>query len=194
MDRKAHIRVSPAEAETVTSNPYAPLAGPARLARIANHDLFNPQLWQRLDSACVAAARSVGWQVALVTIVLDSVQFIAGSHGLSGLDAPGHRLPGRAVPIEWSFCAYTVMGDRPYLVPDAADHPNHRGTRPVTHLGVRSYAGVPVRSQDGYPLGAHCLVDSRPRELDGAGIEVLASAAAEVERILEEYRTIPDLA
>jgi GAF domain-containing protein len=65
------------------------------------------------------------------------------------------------------------------IVPDAlldprfADHPAVTGD-----LRVRFYAGCPLILDDGACVGTLCLVDTRPRELDAAGIDVLRDLAS----------------
>ena len=55
------------------------------------------------------------------------------------------------------------------VVPDLAAHPELRGMPYVTgEPGFRFYAGAPVETEAGLPVGALCILDTRPREL-GAG-------------------------
>lgn len=79
-----------------------------------------------------------------------------------------------------SFCAHAMLETGITVVPDAtqdlrfADNPLVVGD---TH--VRFYAGAPLVSDDGIPLGALCVIDTAPRAgltpLQQQGLEVLAA-------------------
>ena len=49
---------------------------------------------------------------------------------------------------------------------------------------VRFYAGCPLRDADGACVGTLCLVDTRPREFDGAKLGLLRDLGALVRREL----------
>ena len=39
--------------------------------------------------------------------------------------------------------------------------------------GIRFYAGVPLRTRDGYNIGALCAIDIKPRAISGQQLDVL---------------------
>lgn len=64
------------------------------------------------------------------------------------------------------------------LIEDVARDPRLRATAVrIDQAPLRFYAGVPLLSPDGYPLGVLCVMDLKPRQLTGkqrAGLEALA--------------------
>jgi PAS domain S-box-containing protein len=79
-----------------------------------------------------------------------------------------------------SFCAHAMMEHDITVVPDATQDPRFADNPLVlgeTH--VRFYAGAPLVSDDGIPLGALCVIDTAPRAgltaLQRQGLEVLAA-------------------
>lgn len=170
------------------SNLYAPLGAADRLATIATYDLVNPELRKRLDHACADTCTRVGWPTAMVTIVLDTGHFIAGAHGRATPTSSEEAIPEGITPIAWSVCAYTVLGGVAYRVRDVARHPAHRDNASLPRQGIGSYAGVPLMVAGGEVIGAHCVVDGSPREMDGSGLAALRSSAAEIDRIIAAYR------
>jgi GAF domain-containing protein len=52
-------------------------------------------------------------------------------------------------------------------------------------FGLRSYAGVPLRTRDGYNLGTLCVLDFKRRSFSGSDIETLQDLAAVVMSELE---------
>jgi GAF domain-containing protein len=109
--------------------------------------------------------------IALVSLVDTNRQWFKSACGLGG--------GGSAeTPREMSFCAHAILRNDVMIVPDAlldprfADHP-----AVINDPRVRFYAGCPLTLDDGACVGTLCLVDTRPRELDAAGIRVLEDLA-----------------
>ena len=121
----------------------------------------------------------------MISVLLDSSQFIIGQHGVSGWvsDAQG-------APAEWSLCSHTVLAGEPYCITDCTTDPVHAGNPLVAMAPIRSYAGVPLSDDSGHVLGAHCVIDVTPRTFTDADITVLTAGAAEAMRLLTEHRTI----
>jgi GAF domain-containing protein len=168
----------------------APLASPRRLAALASYDLTAPDLRRRLDEISERTAKRLNMPTSMVSIVLDSAQFFAGSHGLNGWMAQS-----RGTPLEWAFCAHGVQSASPtYVVTDATAHPAHLASPMVNVEGTRSYAGAQIMEPGGQVLGMHCVVSTAPRSFTEEELAELRSAAAEIAALLEEHRreTGPD--
>jgi GAF domain-containing protein len=159
------------------------LGEPARIRRITAYDLFHPDLRQRLDTVAEDSAHRLGAPVSLVSVVLDSSQFVLGRYGLSSWAAEA-----RGVPAEWALCSHTVLLGEPYRVFDGAIDPKHHDNPLLSMTGVRSYAGVPLRDDGGLVLGAHCALDLTPRAFTDHDVAVLDDGAGQAMRILTEHR------
>ncbi len=110
--------------------------------------------------------------IALVSLVeLERQRFLAGE----GLDV-------KESPRSTSFCAFTMLGDQVMEVPNALDDPRFSENPLVTGApNIRFYAGHPLVSDSGVPLGALCVIDAKPRPagltaFQHEGLTVLASA------------------
>jgi GAF domain-containing protein len=90
-----------------------------------------------------------------------------------GIDAPE---TSRAI----SFCAHAILKpEEPLVITDATADERFAGNPFVQNEpGVRFYIGMPVLGTDGHPLGALCVLDTRPRE----GVLPLAQLARLAER------------
>ena len=136
------------------------------------------------------AARLCGTQAAIVNLVEAERQRFLGREGLSLTEA-------EASPV--SCCVHTMHGGSPMEVSDATLDPRFADNPFVTGPPfLRFYAGYPLISPEGVPLGALCVIDPAPRpdgltQLQREGLEVLAQTVmrrlrarrAELETIAE---------
>lgn len=107
--------------------------------------------------------------IALVSLVDDERQYFVGRTGLDIVETPRDQ----------SFCAHTMLGDDLMVIPDARVDPRFVSNMFVTgHPFIRFYAGMPLVSREGYPLGSLCVIDPEPREgltdLQRQGLKILA--------------------
>jgi EAL domain-containing protein (putative c-di-GMP-specific phosphodiesterase class I)/putative methionine-R-sulfoxide reductase with GAF domain len=90
---------------------------------------------------------------------------------------------------ERSICSDVVMSNELLVVNDT-----HADPRYVSHPQVvaspylRAYAGAPLLSRDGVPIGALCVGDVKPRRFSPAQLQMLTELAAQVVTVLEERR------
>ncbi len=61
-----------------------------------------------------------------------------------------------------SFCNYTLLEDGVLVVPDALLDPRFAENPVVSGLGIRFYAGAPLRTSDGFDIGTLCIYDYAP--------------------------------
>jgi GAF domain-containing protein len=90
------------------------------------------------------------------------------------------------IPREASLCAHTMLGKDLMVVPDAtADARFADNPLVVGPPGIRSYAGAPLITTAGYPLGALCVIDAAPRRLARPQLKALRALARQVTIQLE---------
>ncbi len=77
-----------------------------------------------------------------------------------------------------SFCTHAIRKMEPLVVPDSHKDPRFCDSPLVTgEPFIRSYAGIPLASSDGFNLGALCAMDKEPREFSDADIAILTNFA-----------------
>ena len=163
---------------------FSRLGAPARMQQIARYEVFDPTLQAQLDALSARTAALLNAPVSMVSVVLDSSQFIIGQHGV-----PGWIAEVQGTPAEWALCSHTVLAGRPYCIADGTTDPVHADNPLLAMTPVRSYAGVPLTDDSGHVLGAHCVIDVTPRTFTDADIAVLTAGAGEAMRLLTEHRT-----
>ncbi len=126
-----------------------------RLKVLAEHDAEAGINDSALDALTSLAAEICGAPISLVSLVDSDHQRFLARTGLAAAQTPR----------DVSFCQHAMLRPEIMIVPDAladprfADNPLVRGD---PH--IRFYAGAPLRSSEGAPLGALCVIDSVPRE------------------------------
>ena len=146
---------------------------PARLAAVRRTALLDTPREEAFDRLTRLAARLLGTQVALISLVEDDRQFFVGATGLAEPLASS-----RATPISYSFCRHVVESRARLVVEDARRHPLVRTNPAIRELGWVSYAGVPLADRDGHILGALSVIDSMPRLWSERDLDLLQDLAA----------------
>jgi GAF domain-containing protein len=154
-----------------------------RLAYIADLGIVGRAHDTMLTRLVREAAAVLLMPTALVTVVLDTAQFLAAEWG-----APDWMAEAGGTPIEWSFCIHSLETREPFVVEDAAAHPLVRHNPLVSQDGVRSYAGAPMVSAGGHVLGNFCVLNTVPRRFSDQDIAVLAGFARVAAARLDGHR------
>ncbi len=147
----------------------------ARIASLHALDVLDTPPEERFDRITRLARRLFEVPIALVSLVDTDRQWFKSN---TGLDA-------RETPRSVSFCGHAILGDRILLIPDALQDPRFADNPLVTGPPhIRFYAGWPLRAPDGARVGTLCLIDCRPRQLDGADFGSMDDLARMVEQEL----------
>lgn len=126
---------------------------PARLDVIRNLGLEASADRALFSRITLLASTMLECPIALLSIVEDERQWFLGRTGLDQDETPR----------DVSFCAVCIAGDGPLLVEDARTDPRFAGNALVTGAPfIRSYLGVPIRSESGVRLGALCAISPEP--------------------------------
>jgi PAS domain S-box-containing protein len=80
---------------------------------------------------------------------------------------------------EVTFCNYTILGDTPLIIEDASKDERVSNLESVRENNIIFYAGFPIVTPDGFPIGAMCVVDTCPRKLDEEQRQLLDALAKE---------------
>ncbi len=151
----------------------------ARLQALAQYEVFDTGPEPSFDRVTSLAARLFKVPVVLISLVGRDRQWLKSHHGIDVCETSR----------DLSFCAHAL--DLPpeegiLVVPDAAQDPRFADNPLVSGpLGVRFYAGAPLRTPAGLTIGSLCLLDTRPRGFGEDDRATLIDLAASVMEIFE---------
>ena len=84
------------------------------------------------------------------------------------------------MPRSLSVCDHVVATNEVLVVEDLARDRRLASNPLLRERGLRFYAGVPLRAANGQPIGALCLLDTKPRQFTDREKRVLQEYAADV--------------
>lgn len=147
-----------------------------RLAALRALGLLDRGPDARFDALTRTACRLFGVPTALLSLVDADRQWFLSRTGLEASQTPR----------EVSFCGHAILGEKTFVIEDASRDARFRNNPLVTgDLHLRFYAGRPLRTLDGLPLGTLCLVDYTPRIFTAEEKEALEDLAILAETELQ---------
>lgn len=150
-----------------------------RLAALRRYDILDTPPEETFDRLTRIVAAALRVPIAAVSLVDDHRQWFKARIGLTVAETARSA----------SFCAHTMMGAGAMVVRDATkDVRFNANPLVVGDPNIRFYAGYPVFTEDGMPLGALCAIDTTPRDVSALELGLLKDLAALVTEQLELRR------
>ncbi|GGY15515.1 diguanylate cyclase [Massilia dura] len=151
------------------SDPPLPANEVGRIAALHSLRLLDSAPEPEFDRITRLASRLLGVPVTLFSLVDRDRQWFKSRVGTAVEETPRNI----------SFCTHAILGREPLVVHDALRDPRFADSPLVAgELGLRFYAGVPIHTRDGHPIGTLCAMDTQPRELAPEDVSALKDLAA----------------
>jgi serine/threonine protein kinase len=149
----------------------------ARMEAVRRYQILDTPQDGVFDRITTLAARLFSVPIAIVSVVDEDRIWFKSHYGLD-IDQVD-REPG--------LCASAVRQSDPWIVEDARlDSRALSNPLVAGELGLQFYAGIPLRTRDGYNLGTLCIIDRAPRTLSAEALATLEDLAAIVMHDLEQ--------
>lgn len=148
----------------------------ARVAALRRLDVLDSAAESPFEKIVTLIRTVLAVPIATVTLVDRDRQWFKAERGMNCRQTP------RAI----SFCTHTIQQREPLIIADAQADPRFAASPLVVGPPhVRSYAGIPLRTPEGYNIGALCAMDTVVRQFTAAEIAILGNFANIVSDELE---------
>lgn len=148
-----------------------PLEEEQRLAAVANLGLLDRPEDERFGRITRLVQRHFRCSACSITLVDRDRQFFISQRGLAS----------RETSREESVCALVVENKAPLIISDLRLYEKTKHFRNLLDLKLVFYAGIPIWSPEGWPVGTLCVLDRSAREFSNEELESLQDFAALVE-------------
>ena len=129
-----------------------------------------------LDTLVRVVREVFGVKTVLISLIDHDRQWFKSRIGLEITETP------RTI----SFCAHAILGTQPFIVEDTHnDLRFHDNPVVINNPQIRFYAGQPLLSEEGQPLGTLCMIDPEPRQLTAKQLRLFVDMAVLVEGYLK---------
>lgn len=148
-----------------------------RLESLKSYGILDTLPEDDYDNITKIAAEICRVPVALITFIDDKRQWFKSHYGVDV----------KETPKEYAFCTYAINDpEKMFVIHDARkdirfyDNPLVCGETQAIF-----YAGVPLKAEDGFPLGTLCVIDHKPNVLSPSQQQSLCALSQQVMKLLE---------
>lgn len=148
-----------------------------RLLALKSYTILDTLPEEDYDSITAIASQICGTPISLISLLDEQRQWFKSNHGLDA----------RETPKELAFCAHAINHDDDiFIIPDSrTDERYIDNPLVVDNPHVIFYAGVPLNTEEGLPLGTLCVIDNKPRLLSKGQIKSLKALSKQVMNLLQ---------
>ncbi|GGW90899.1 response regulator [Salegentibacter mishustinae] len=128
-----------------------------RLQTLLSYNILDTPYEEDFDELAQLIALICDVPIAVISMIDDKRQWYKAKVGIDENETPK----------EETFCQYTVLQDELIEIPDALLDERVKNNPHVTsENGIRFYAGMPLKAENGSNIGTVCVVDGKPKELN----------------------------
>ena len=156
-----------------------------RLESLKKYSILDTLPEKEYDEITELASYICETPISLVSLIDDKRQWFKSHHGLN-VDS---------TPKNIAFCAHAINDKNNILiVPDSRkDERFHDNPLVTGEPYVIFYAGIPLISSDGFPLGTLCVIDNKPKELKDSQLKALKALSNQLMSIFEARKKALEL-
>ena len=156
-----------------------------RLEALKEYSILDTLPEKEYDDITYLASHICGTPISLISLIDDKRQWFKSHHGLEA----------EYTSKEVAFCAHAINDkDNIFIIPDSRkDERFHDNPLVTGEPHVIFYAGIPLVNPEGYPLGALCVIDSKPKQLSQQQINALEALSNQLMKLFELRRSNAEL-
>lgn len=139
-----------------------------RLRALERYDILDTPREEPFDRIAQLIRAIFGVPIGIVSMIDAHRQWYKAATGMATSEAD----------LKSTFCRFALTGTAPLVVPDAKCDPRFSGNPHVVGAPhIRFYAGMPLRTKDGFNIGTICAIGHEPKEFSAQQAEILARLA-----------------
>jgi hypothetical protein len=144
---------------------------------LEEYSIFDSLVPAAFHSLTEFAATSFNTDRSMITLIDRDRQWFASHYGCSKTE----------MPLDCSVCVHVAAARMPIVIGDAKRDRRWQNHPAITD-DFRFYAGVPLFSWQRVPIGAMCIVDTKPKRFTASNMRALSSMAVMADCMLEKMR------
>ncbi len=151
----------------------------ARKNELKSYDLLDTPNEALYDDIVFLAKNICRTPIALLSFMDEDRQWIKAKIGIEATELSSRE----------TLCGYALMGEGALVVEDTTKDERFRFNKYVTgEAHLRFYAGIPILSPFGHPIGVICVMDTQVRKLEAHEYAALLALSRQVVTLIEMRR------
>ena len=165
--------------------PFLPENETERMEALKEYNILDTLPEKEFDDITRLASEICKTPISLVTLVDTNRQWFKSHFGLEVTETPR----------EMAFCAHAINEPNKMLIVNDASKDERFHDNPLVTDGpkIMFYAGMPLVTKDGFPLGTLCVIDRQPRVITDEQVMLLRALTNQVVTQMELRRKIEQL-
>jgi len=155
-----------------------------RLSNLKSYDILDTPAEEAFDDIVELASEICEVPISLISLIDDHRQWFKAKIGLGVSETER----------EIAFCNHAIKQENLFEVEDTLNDDRFKQNPLVTGSPfIRSYAGFPLTTEDGFNLGTLCVIDNKPHKLNEKQKKALEVLSKRVVNELELRRKVQEL-
>ncbi|MEP2772341.1 MAG: GAF domain-containing sensor histidine kinase [Fulvivirga sp.] len=155
-----------------------------RLSNLKSYDILDTPPEEAFDDIVELASEICEVPISLISLIDDHRQWFKAKIGLGVSETER----------EIAFCNHAIKQENLFEIEDTLNDDRFKQNPLVTGSPfIRSYAGFPLTTEDGFNLGTLCVIDNKPHKLNEKQKKALEVLSKRVVNELELRRKVQEL-